>query len=297
MIEAIIIYVFIQSILFKLWHIHAKSLQEKGFSILEIFSYQKYVLIPSFILLVLSYKKEYLVFFLNDFKMILAFLFVVSVWMIHEYFNLRVQKSVNSLSFMNAFFVMLALPVYVLVGTVFNGDVPNSQIILALILLGAAIFIKPEPHKTNGKITFQDSMKFIIFISLIGILVDALNNGAHRFVLSSLGAPLFGAALMMFLTTLIINIFFLFKKIPKREKDDEFRLICYSLPLIWFIASIPESYSITSIPIFTIIALGSISFFMDISSDLFNNRIKINIRTILFVCLVLFGIILSAFSL
>ena len=297
MFEVVIIYVFTQSILFKLWHIHAKSLQEKGFSILEILSYQRYVLIPSFILLIFSYKTEYLLFFLNDFKMILAFLFVVSVWMIHEYFNLRVQKSVNSLSFMNAFFAMLTLPIYVLVGTIFNGDIPNIQILFALIILGIAIFIKPEPHETNKKITFQDSMKFILSISLIGILVDALNNGAHRFVLLNLQAPLFGAALMMFLTTLIINIFFVFKKVPKIKQANNTKLIFYSLPLMWFIASIPESYSITAIPIFTIIALGSIAFFMDISSDIINNRIKMNIRTISFICLVLFGITISAFSL
>ena len=96
----------------------------------------------------------------------------------------------------------------------------------------------------------------------------------------------------------LINEQFL-KKIPKQDIViwTKHKYLAISVPIIWFIASIPEWYSLSSVPIYTMVAIASITFIIDVLSDIKNNRIKLCKRTISFIILVLASIVLSVVSL
>jgi len=53
---------------------------------------------------------------------------------------------------------------------------------------------------------------------------------------------LFWVGINTFLISLVLSIIFLFKDIPKKDKiiASKYKYIAYSIPVFWFLGSIPE---------------------------------------------------------
>ncbi len=294
------LFVFAKAILFKLTKLNAKKFQEKWASPFWVLYYQRYAIFPWFILLCLSYKKEYVDLFLNN----LYFMWIVALmllfWVIQESITYFVLWKVSNMSYFTAFLKIISLPIYIFAWIYMNWDYPNYHIFFAFILLWLALFLKPSVHENNNqRNTFSMWIYAVISILLVWTILDAINNWFDRFILQHLSWVLFWVGINTFLISLVLSIIFLFKDIPKKDKiiASKYKYIAYSIPVFWFLGSIPEWYSYAEIPIYTVLAISSVGFLMDIISDVKNERLHFNMKTIIFIVLVFLSIGLSILSL
>lgn len=291
--------IIISALLFKLRSLQIKKLQEKGSSSLAILYLHRLAIIPSFIFLLFTFKFEYLQFFLQNPKILTAIVFSICIWIIMEYIGFFIMGSAQSLTFLQAFRSIISLPIYLVVGVLINNDTPHILTGVAILLLVLAMFLQPQQHEEKVMPVFKHGIVFIIFIALIGESLDAIGNGLYRYILNNIGAIMFYMAFSSFFTTGLINIFFLFKPVNKNDLSliSQNKFLAYSQPIIWFLASIPEAVAFMYAPIYSIAGIRSLSFIIDIISDIKNKRIKPSVRTIGFLILVFIGVSLLAYSL
>jgi hypothetical protein len=146
---------------------------------------------------------------------------------------------------------------------------------------------------------FEKGTVFAAGVAIVRFTFDGANLALSRFLYTNLNATLFLIGLFATLASLSVYVLMLFRKPqlpPAARSDKKFLVLAYSIPVLWFIASIPEGYSIKGIPIFTMLAISSAAFFIDVISDLRNKRIAWNHRTLAFIFLVIAGIGMAAFS-
>jgi len=95
---------------------------------------------------------------------------------------------------------------------------------------------------------------------------------------------------------LISELFILRRNKETAVMKDKQWLAVSLVPVTWFIASIPEAFSLAAIPIYTFISINVITFAMDTGSDVLHKRIRLTPQTIGFIALVAAGISLSVLS-
>lgn len=291
--------IILSSFLFQLRRLNIKKLQEKGLSPLTALYYQKYAIYPAFILLFLTFEIEYCYLLLTS-EILITFGLIAFFWFSAELIGFYLLKAAKSLSFLNAFQTLIAIPAALAFGYFLNQDVPNYLIYLALLILIFAVIIKPQsklPQNQNN--IFQQGFFFILLLAGISVLFDVIDNGLYRFILQNFQATIFGIAFYTSLTMLSVNIFFLFKKIPLQEKKlaNQSQYLAFSIAPFWFLASIPEGYGFSNVPIYTYVGIAAATFLLDVSSDLKNNRIANHRKTYFFATLVVASLVLSTFSL
>jgi hypothetical protein len=295
------IYVFLTVIFFKIRVLNVKKLQERWVSSKTCLYWQRFALFPTIILLIISYKPEYLHIIISNPKLILYIFFMLIFWVSQEFIWFYVMWKISSLSFLNAFYSIINIPIYMMIWLSVNHDYPNYFTIFSLVILAISMYIKPTHNNKKNKNMFSHNILFIIFIASIWIILDGTNNAFHRELFQNLNAVFFWTWIWMFLAMLWTYIFFLFSKVPESEKkllqEENNKWLYFSIAPLWFIGSIPEWFSLANIPIYTVLAIGSISFVIDVISDIKNERIVLNSKTYIFIILVLISIALSVLSL
>lgn len=287
------------ALLFKWMGLNARKIQEKGLSPLGVLYYHRFAIYPALLLTVLTFRKEYIEIIFSNNLLILALFFSVVFWSLIAYIYYFTLNSVNNLSSLNAFEAIISLPVFVIIGIFLNNDIPNAFILIALVILGVALLIKPEPHKLGRKKFFKHSLLLIIIFTLGVNIFSAVNVGLYRVFLQNLDSTLFSIGICAFLAMLPLWLLPFFRKLPAREMEivRQNKYLAYSIAPIWFLASIPEGYAFLNVPIYTLIAIASITFVINVLSDLRNKRIHFNFRTGIFIILVLVSIGFSVLSL
>jgi len=288
----------IQAILFQVYYLVTKSLQEKGLSIWDIFRYQSLAVIPGGILLVIFFKWEYFTFLRTHPLALTAVLFCSGVWIVHTFFRLSVIEATNSLSYFNAFSAVISLPLLLMAGIVMNRDYPNSLMIVGLILLGIGLALQPTIHEKNiQKQTLAMGISLAVILLTFGQTIDAINSAAFRYFLQNFKVVMFANCLFIFLSTLVIAIVILVRNLlNKGPKKGRANRRGYILPIIFVIATLFEGYSLSGISVYALVAAGSITFLVSAVGDLHSKRIKFNLRTLIFFILVTAGTILAAMS-
>lgn len=292
------LFVVCSALLFQWRKLNIKKIQEQGLSPWGVLYYQKFALVPAVVLLVFTFKIEYVKLLLQK-EFIFLFILMSLFWIVQELFGFIVLGSASNLSFLNAFKGLLTIPIYLLLGFFFNGDVPNIYTGVALILLAVALLVKPQTAQAGRSRLFQHGMFVIIALLTIETVVDGFNSAAFRFILQNINATLFVVAVSITAIMILLNLFFLFKPITPADKIivRQHHYLAYSIPLLWFLASIPEGYGYYYVPIYTVMAISALTFALDVWSDVKNKRIKMNIRTGSFVLLVIISIVFSVASL
>ena len=286
---------FLQAILFKLWDLKIKKIQDKGADTLTVLHYQKYALIPALCLLIITYEPEYLQALISNKLVLIAFFYSAAIWLLHQYIAIYIQGAVSSMIFLNAFRAIIVLPMGLLFGYWFNGDSANIGIMIALFLLAIALYIQPQ-QKQESKQIFTISIIGAILLSILGTALDISNLAAYRYALQNIEATMFLIALALVTGMSIVWIYCAFRYNTYKQKlpiiDTPFWFLI-SIPTVWFIASIPEGFSYSEIPVYVVVIFSAVTFFMDLFSDLKNKRIQPSARTILFSLLILSSIGLS----
>lgn len=285
-------------VLFQIRRMNIKRLQEHGATPLTTLYYQKFALWPSLILLVLTFRSEYIPILLSK-EILVAVCIIFFFWITQEALNFFLINSAQNLSFLKAFETIVAIPISLSLGYLINHDVPNIWIFLAMFFLFVAVFVQPQNTSQKGIKMFQAGFLLILSLAVVSILLDETNGALYRFLLQNLEATFFGIGVYTFLAMAGLNIFFLFKRIPTSQKKiaRTYPYWAFSIAPLWFLASIPEGFGLFSVPIFTYMGISAVSFLMDVFSDFKNQRIRSTPKTFLFIGLTLLGIGFSVFSL
>lgn len=287
------------SLLFKLRSLQAKNIQEKGVSALTILYIHRLAVIPSFIMLLCTFRLEYLHFFAEYPSIIAAIIFSIVIWIVMEYLAFFIVGSAQSLTFLEAFESVVRLPIYLLVGILLNGDYPNLLTGVAVGILVVAMLLKPQQFGKRMKPIFRHGIILILCLALARHGLDAIGNAIYRYILNNIEATLFYMAFFAFLTTGVMNILFFFKKIPQADHQiiAQNKLVAYSQPALWFLASVFSAFAFMYAPIYSVAGIRSVVLALDVISDVRNKRIRLSIRTLAFVVLIGIGVYLIAYSL
>ena len=290
--------VFLQAILLKMFMLASRKLQEQGVSAFGIMNCQKYAIIPGAVLLIFMAKEEYIDLLFQE-NIFLFFITISALWFVLQYLSIVLVNAASSMAFMDVFRKIVMVPMFLLAGIVGNGDMPNLWILVGMATLMLALFIKPSQHSNNKRNLFKYPLWVVIGLILFHVGVSSVEAPMYRNVLQNFDFYLFGTAVFIFLNMLFTSLFFVFKPLNKKEKEliSNYKYLFIAIPVFWFLGSIPEGYTFAKMPIYTMMALGSITFLMDFGSDLRNQRLHLDTRTFVFVFLVFVSIIFSVISL
>jgi len=290
--------------LFAIFNLNIRKLEEQGVSAHTIAGLQRYAVIPSAMLLLVTYKHEYLLILLRNPESFWWIAGIAFFWGIAQYIGYTVINSASSLSIVSTFSSLIGIPVMVAMGVLINNDYPNPLIIVALMLLVVAIIIKPTQHNENKLHLLKYSLIMVISLVFTSNVGHALDGALYKNLLYVLDsrAVLFGISVYTFVTSATLGVIYLLPIFRKPSKEEQALvkkhfLVAYSIPVFWFIASIPEGYSFANLPLFTLSALGAFGFLIKMCSDLTNKRLAWSWRTALFIAIIIASIVFSALSL
>jgi hypothetical protein len=225
-------------------------------------------------------------------------LFIAVTWNIQAFLSSYLLNTISSMSALTTLQYLLYLPLLLVVGVFLNHDRPNLYNYLAILSLLCAFIIQPAQHNLNIRARFYLPIVYIVGLVLLRACMNAANNGATRQALAMISPEVF---LGVFSVTTIGLCALCVLFIPRSPND---RVVLRKkwwlagvIPLLWFAASIPETYSFAKLPIYTVVSIGAVTFALDTGSDLYHRRIKFNLRTGTFITLAIAGMVLAIFSL
>lgn len=291
------LYAFLQEMGFKSQNLTNRRLQELGASSFGTFSLQRYALIPAIIWAIIFVRPDDIRFIVHTPVLFVYMISIAVIWNINACLASYILNKLSCMSSLSTLQYLIHLPMLLLVGTFFNRDIPNALGIIAIVILSSAFILQPTKHEQNLRNHF--SLPLIVIIGLVFLQcgLATMNGAMSRESLSMISPEVF-LGVFSVLTLVICNIWTSF--LPQKTEDKKvFRKrfwFAIAIPILWFGASIPETYATDKLPIYTATSIGILSFILDTVSDLFYKRIRLNFRTGSFIFLVLLGVGFTLYS-
>lgn len=288
-----------RAIAYKVNSLTERYLQEAGSSPLSTYALHRYALIPAIIWSLIFIRADDITYILGSGVLLGYLLFIAVVWNVQQFLHSYIVNTTSSVSALSNLYQILVLPLLLLVGAFFNHDTPNIFSVIAISLLVLALLIKPAHHKNNHRVRFSKPFILIASLILIQAIVDAVIIGMYREVLKEVSPEV---VIGLFSIAVLIVCVFCVSFFSRRQKNEQvevvqkFRWRALSIPMLWFAGTIPEMYAYTALPIYIVLAIGAITFVMDVFSDLRRHRISFNLQTVSFIGLVFSGISLAIYS-
>ncbi len=282
---------------FKGYVLTERYLQERGVAPIRTFGLQRYAIIPGLIWGAVFIRGHDLSRIIHTPHLLIYVIALAAGWNIQQFLSSYTVNTVSSMSAFSTLQMILLLPLSLLVGTFFNHDVPSVYSFLAIVVLLIAFVVHPAQHVDNARERFAIPLRLIIGLILVQTMVDAADQGLYRQLLKELGpAVVLGVFSVVTLGLAILWTSF----VPKRQQETEILRKQWrrsaALPGFWFLGSIPGAYAIAILPIYTSLAISTVTFLMDGCSDLIHRRIGLSPRTVVFLLLVISGIGLAVYS-
>ncbi|HEY5442061.1 MAG TPA: hypothetical protein VIJ68_00820 [Candidatus Saccharimonadales bacterium] len=289
--------VFAMGTSFKGYVLTERYLQERGVAPIRTFGLQRYALIPGLIWCAFFVHGHDLSRIVHTPHLLLYVIALAVGWNIQQFLSSYTVNTISSMSAFSTLQMMLLLPLSLLVGTFFNHDIPSAYSFLAIIVLLVAFVVHPTQHVDNIRERFALPLRLIVGLILIQTIIDAADQGLYRQLLKELGP----AVVLGIFSVVTLGVAALWTSfVPKKQKETEVLRKQWrrstALPALWFLGSIPEAYAVAILPIYTSLAISSVTFLMDAFSDLIHHRVRLNPRTVAFLALVLVGIGLAVYS-
>jgi hypothetical protein len=282
---------------FKGYSLTERRFQEVGVSPQRTFMLQKYALLPGLIWSLAFIRGKDITFIAHSPLIFFYFVVIAVTWNVQQFISSYIANVTSTVSSLSTLSYLLLLPQLLVIGAIFNHDIPTVYSVVAIVVLSIAFGLQPAHHVDNKRQRFAKSLKVIMMFILLQASIDALNAGICREVLKTISPEVFiGVFVVMTMGLCWTWTSFL----PKRTEDtrilNDRRSLAAIIPITWFAGTIPEIFAIAAIPIYTLFSIGTITFVMDTISDVFHHRIRFNARTIAFIALVFIGIGFAAYS-
>ncbi|MDB5189998.1 MAG: hypothetical protein JWN49_324 [Parcubacteria group bacterium] len=291
------ILVFGQAIGFKLQALTDRRLQEAGASPFSTFALQRFALIPAVIWSIVFVRPHDITQILHSTVLLAYFLLLAIIWNVQSFLSSYVMNTMSSMSGLASLEYLIYFPLLLLVGTFFNHDIPNLYSIAGIAILLCAFVLQPSQHSENIRNRFSMPVTMVIGFLLLRSTLDATNVGITRALLGMVRPEVF---LGVFAVITIGFCMLWTSFVPKRPQDarvlKQQKAFAIVIPLLWFAASIPETFAYAALPIYTVVSIGAVTFAFDSISDLFRHRIRMSWQTTLFILLVLAGTALAILS-
>jgi hypothetical protein len=274
-----------------------RHLEERGLSAFQTFAIGRYAFIPALIWCLIFVRPADLQHIISTPHLLL---FVLATPLLNNIQEIMYYFVLNSTSSMSALFTLqrlISLPLLLLVGTVFNHDTPSIIAVASIVLLVFALLVQPAHHKTNTRPRYSLPLALLVIIILAQASLEAVHFGMMRGALLQIDPADFVGLFLLLVSalTLITHRF-----MPYHPKDRDLVRINRSwiifIIVIGFVGSICEMYAQAKLPIYTLVSIGAIAFALNTASDLLQKRTKLNLRTVLFMALVLTGMGLAIYS-
>ena len=232
-------YCILQSLLFKVFSLNSRLLQERGMSSWGILKIQRYAIVPCvfFCLLCSNASDWHLLIHSHKWHFLV---FISIAWVIASFTGFFLLNSTNSLSYLSAITAFMNIPMVIISAKLLNGETPNLMSGVGLIFLVIAIIIEPTVHESNERSKFSYPVYVIFIASIINSLLGCLEGGLYRNFMPSFKNELFPISVYMLTVIAMLNIVCVF--IPTSASENKlsqnYKIIAISIPLFWFIASI-----------------------------------------------------------
>jgi hypothetical protein len=292
-------YAFLTAVGFKTNMLTQRYLQEKGASPIDTYTIYRYALIPSLVWSLIFVRQSDIAMVLQSPKLLVIFGVIIVLWNLQELLIVFVINSTSSMVLFTTYYNMMLLPLFLGFGTLFNHDKPGLLSIVSIAILFVALLIKPTPHQENVRPHLSKPLMAILLILLAKAGCDTVLQGVAREALKQIHPAVFlGLFSVPALTVCaLVSKFYILRRTPETViMQDKQWLAVALVPVTWFVASIPESFSLAAIPIYTFISINVVTFAMDTASDVVHKRIRLTPQTVGFVALVVAGIALSVIS-
>jgi len=292
-----ILFALAQALGFKAQELTERRLQEHGVSAFRAFALQRYALIPALIWTAVFVRKDDVYLVIHSPILIGYLLFIAIAWNLQSFISSYLLNRISSMTGFSTLQHMVYLPILLIIGTFFNHDTPNMYSLLAVLSLVAAFAIQPAPHEENTRPRFALPVAAIVGIALLGTLINGANSGISRNALQMLRPEDFLAFFSVITIALCWAWTLFFPGTPEEARIlKKYRWQAMAVPLIWFAASIPESWAYAELPIYIVVSIGAITFAFDTISDFTHRRIRFNLRTASFILLALLGMGLAVYA-
>lgn len=197
---------------------------------------------------------------------------------------------------------VILLPLLLVFGATFNNDTPSMLSVIAIFVLSFALILQPTQHEQNKRTRY--ALPFVVLAGLVIVqtVFETLHFGFMRAALQEIDPAVFlgiFSVLTLSLCVLWTNLYVRYSKnkqqmtLPKNKVNTLFMV---AIPVLWFVASIAEMYAQAALPIYTLVAIGTLTFLMGVMADLLQRRIRFNLQTGCFIGLVILGIGLTVFA-
>ncbi len=292
-------YALLTAVGFKINTLTVRLLQEKGVSIIDTYAIYRYALIPAVIWSLIFIRKPDLDYIFHTPELLMFVGVIIILWNLQSYLRAHITNSTSSMVLLSTLFNIIALPMFFGFGVLFNNDSPNIYSFSAIIILMAALLIKPAPHEKNLRPHLSKPLYVMMLLIFLTACCDTVLQGMGREALKQIRPEIF---LGVFSVPTLTVCWIISKFKTKRETREVEALkqrqwfAIGLIPMTWFIASIPEAFALAAIPIYVFLSINVITFLMDTFSDIIHKRIHMNFQSIGFIVLVLAGISLSVLS-
>jgi hypothetical protein len=293
------LYALLTAVGFKTNTLTVRLLQEKGAARLDTYTIYRYALMPSVIWSLIFVHKADLVLIFHTPKLLIFVGVIIVFWNLQAYLRAQITNSTSSVILFSTIYNILVFPLFLGFGTFFDHDKPNLFSITAILVLLAALLIKPTSHKENVRPRLSKPVHVIVLLIFLIACCDTILQGVAREALKQIQPVVFlGVFSLPTLTVCwIISRFYIQRQAPESVAMRQKQWLAISLiPMTWFLASIPEAFALAAIPIYVFISINVLTILMDTFSDLIHKRISLSLQTIGFITTVLVGISLSVLS-
>jgi hypothetical protein len=283
------LYALLTAVGFKTNTLTVRLLQEKGAARLDTYTIYRYALMPSVIWSLIFVHKADLVLIFHTPKLLIFVGVIIVFWNLQAYLRAQITNSTSSVILFSTIYNILVFPLFLGFGTFFDHDKPNLFSITAILVLLAALLIKPTSHKENVRPRLSKPVHVIVLLIFLIACCDTILQGVAREALKQIQPTL--------TVCWIISRFYIQRQAPESVAMRQKQWLAISLiPMTWFLASIPEAFALAAIPIYVFISINVLTILMDTFSDLIHKRISLSLQTIGFITTVLVGISLSVLS-
>ncbi len=286
-----------QSIIFIGYDLIAKQLRVRGFDPMQLTHALRHALLPSLLILAVVWDGGAFTALLYNQTAMLALGGFLTSALLFQWVYFKCLHVSHSLAVASVTRNAIGLPLLMVIGIGVNGDQPTVWGVCAIALMVCASFLRPGRSKLDRS-QYIESTRTVIWLSLAFVALVTIKDPLYRLFLQNSESLILGIALYMVIFSAALHAYFWAYPIPMPEASAEAtagsgKWLLWAVPAFWIGGTIPEGIAFGLLPVYSLIAIGTLSWIIIIAADVYFKRLAISVRTAGFTAMVLASIGLS----
>lgn len=277
-----------QSLIFIGYDLIGKRLREQGASAHDMGFIMRLALWPALVVLAFTWDSAVALQILTSPMLYWPLIGTATCWLVYQWVYFRSLNMAHSLAVVSVTRNAIGLPLLMGLGFLVNGDIPTWWGVTSIGLIICAAFIRPGRTRMD-RIQYLESLKAVLGLTVAFIALTTVKDLLYRIYLHNTSAPIFEAAWYSVVLTGGLYVYYFFK--PRVSEYRANSVTMWAFVSIWIIGVIPEAIAFQLVPVYAVIAIGTISWVIIILSDLYFKRLAYSWRTALFALTIVTSIV------